>query len=43
VIDGVSIVENYRSQFAKIIRTNSFDTLITKMKIKREEVVPTKR
>ena len=43
VIDGVSIVENYRSQFTKIIRTNSFETLITKMKIKREEVVPTKR
>ena len=43
VIDGVSIVENYRSQFLRIIRSSSFDNLVTKMKIKREEVVPSKR
>lgn len=43
VIDGVSIVENYRSQFNRIIRTTSFDTLVKKMKIKREEITPAQR
>lgn len=43
VIDGVSIVENYRSQFTKIIRTLSYDALIKKMKIKREEIAPAQR
>ena len=43
VIDGVSIVENYRSQFNKIIRTTSFDALLRKMKIKREEITPAQR
>jgi len=43
VIDGVSIVENYRSQFTKIIRTLSYDALIRKMKIKREEIAPAQR
>lgn len=43
VIDGVSIVENYRSQFTKIIRTTSFEALMTKMRIKREEVAPARR
>ncbi len=43
VIDGVSIVENYRSSFNKIIRTTSYDTLIRKMKIKQEEIAPTPR
>ncbi len=43
VIDGVSIVENYRSQFNKIIRTTSYDTLLRKMKIKREEITPAQR
>jgi phospholipid transport system substrate-binding protein len=43
VIDGVSIVDNYRSQFTKIIRTLSYDALIKKMKIKREEIAPAQR
>ena len=43
VIDGVSIVENYRSSFTKIIRTASYDTLIKKMKIRQEEITPTPR
>jgi phospholipid transport system substrate-binding protein len=37
VIDGVSIVNNYQSQFNKIIQTSSFDDLVKKMRIKREE------
>ncbi len=37
VIDGVSIVNNYHSQFNKIIQTSSFDDLVKKMRIKREE------
>lgn len=43
VIDGVSIVENYRSQFTKIIRTLSYEALLKKMKIKREEIPPAQR
>ncbi len=37
VIDGVSIVANYQSQFNKIIRTSSFDELVRKMRLKRDE------
>jgi phospholipid transport system substrate-binding protein len=37
VIDGVSIVNNYQSQFNKIIQTSSFDDLMKKMRVKREE------
>lgn len=37
IIDGVSIVSNYQSQFNKIIETSSFDELMRKMRIKREE------
>ena len=31
-IDGVSLTMNYRSQFNKIIRTSSYDTLVQKMR-----------
>lgn len=37
VIDGVSIVGNYRTQFNKIIRLQSYEALVKKMKIKQEE------
>ncbi|HET7854202.1 MAG TPA: ABC transporter substrate-binding protein [Candidatus Methylomirabilis sp.] len=37
VIDGVSIVNNYHSQFNKIIQTSSFDELVKKMRVKQEE------
>lgn len=37
VIDGVSIVTSYRSQFNKIIRTSSFDELVKRMRVKRAE------
>jgi phospholipid transport system substrate-binding protein len=32
VIDGVSLVENYRIQFAKVIRTSSYAELVAKIK-----------
>jgi phospholipid transport system substrate-binding protein len=43
VIDDVSIVDNYRSSFIKIIRTSSFDSLVAKMKIKQAEIAPQPR
>lgn len=38
VIDGVSIVENYRVQFHKIIAASSYETLVKRLRTKREEV-----
>jgi phospholipid transport system substrate-binding protein len=35
VVDGVSILENYRSQFSQVIRTHSFDYLLNQMKTQR--------
>lgn len=32
IVDGVSILDNYRRQFTQVIRTNSFDFLLNKMK-----------
>lgn len=37
VIEGVSLVSNYRTQFNKIIQTSSFQELVKKMKTKQEE------
>jgi len=37
IIDGVSIVGNYRTQFSKIIRNSSYDSLIRRMKLKHEQ------
>ena len=37
VIDGVSIVSNYQSQFNRIIQTTSFDSLLKKMRVKQQE------
>lgn len=37
VIEGVSLVNNYRTQFNKIIRTDSYEELIKRMKSKQEE------
>jgi phospholipid transport system substrate-binding protein len=31
-IDGISLVANYRAQFNKIIRTTSYDSLVSKLK-----------
>jgi len=38
VIDGVSIVENYRVQFHKIIAASSYENLVKRLRTKREEV-----
>jgi phospholipid transport system substrate-binding protein len=38
IIEGVSLVANYRTQFNKIIQTDSYQTLIKKMKNKQEEL-----
>jgi phospholipid transport system substrate-binding protein len=32
VVDGVSILDNYQKQFSQVIRTKSFDFLLSKMK-----------
>ena len=37
VIDGVSIVSNYQSQFNRIIQTSSFNALVKKMRAKQQE------
>ncbi len=38
VVEGVSLVANYRSQFNKIIQTSSFEELVKKMKTRQEEL-----
>jgi phospholipid transport system substrate-binding protein len=37
VIEGVSLISNYRTQFNKIITTSSYEELVKKMKTKQEE------
>lgn len=36
IIDGVSIVDNYRNTFGRVIKTQSFDTLLQKMRIQKK-------
>jgi phospholipid transport system substrate-binding protein len=43
VIEGVSLVANYRTQFNKIIQTSSYDDLVKKMKGKQEEFLEQER
>jgi len=38
IIEGVSLVSNYRTQFNKIIQTSSYQELVRKMKSKQEEL-----
>jgi phospholipid transport system substrate-binding protein len=38
IIEGVSLIANYRSQFYKIIQTSSFEELVKKMKTRQEEL-----
>jgi phospholipid transport system substrate-binding protein len=38
IIEGVSLVSNYRTQFNKIIQTSSYQELVKKMKTKQEEL-----
>ena len=37
VIDGISLVKNYRGQFGRILKTDSFDTLLEKLQNKVAE------
>lgn len=39
VIEGVSLVNNYRNQFNNIIRTKSYDELVKRLKNKQEEAL----
>jgi phospholipid transport system substrate-binding protein len=39
IIEGVSLVANYRTQFNKIIQTSSYQDLVKKMKDKQEELL----
>ena len=36
IVEGVSLVNNYRTQFSKIIRTSSYEELVKKMQVKLE-------
>lgn len=38
IIEGVSLVANYRSQFDRIIRSSSYEELVRKLKDKQDEV-----
>jgi len=38
VIEGVSMIRNYRSQFAKIIRKDSYEVLVKKLSDKVDEI-----
>jgi phospholipid transport system substrate-binding protein len=40
IIEGVSLIANYRTQFNKIIQTSSYQELVKKMKAKQEELAP---
>jgi phospholipid transport system substrate-binding protein len=39
VIEGVSLINNYRNQFNKIIQTSSYQSLVDRMKNKQIEVI----
>ena len=41
LIEGVSMIRNYRSQFTKIIRKESFDALVQRLSAKIEEIEST--
>jgi phospholipid transport system substrate-binding protein len=40
VIEGVSLINNYRNQFNKIIQTSSYEALVDRMKSKQNELIP---
>ena len=39
VIEGVSLINNYRTQFNKIIQTSSYQSLVDRMKNKQNELI----
>lgn len=38
IVDGVSILQNYKTQFAQVIRTKSFEFLLNKMQEQRRAI-----
>ena len=38
VLDGVSLVNNYRGQFSKILRTSSYEDLVGKLRSKSDKI-----
>lgn len=38
VIDGVSLVKNYRGQFSRIIKSSSYDGLLEKLRTKADQI-----
>ncbi|HET9488135.1 MAG TPA: ABC transporter substrate-binding protein [Methylomirabilota bacterium] len=42
IIESVSLVGNYRSQFDRIIRSGSYEELVRRLKTRRDEFVPVK-
>jgi len=38
IVDGVSILQNYKTQFAQVIRTQSFEFLLKKMQEQRRAI-----
>jgi phospholipid transport system substrate-binding protein len=38
IVDGVSILQNYKTQFARVIRANSFEFLLNKMQEQRRAI-----
>jgi len=40
VVDGVSLVNNYRGQFARILRSSSYADLVEQLRKKVEEGSP---
>jgi phospholipid transport system substrate-binding protein len=42
-IEGVSLVSNYRTQFNKIVQTESYQTLVQKLRAKDAEPAPSNR
>ena len=38
IIDGVSLMKNYRGQFARIIKTSSYDGLLEKLRTKANQI-----
>jgi phospholipid transport system substrate-binding protein len=39
-IDGISLISNYRAQFNKVIRLESYETLVAKLKSHQTEFAP---
>jgi len=39
LIENVSLIANYRSQFDRIVRTNSYEELVRRLKLKRDEFI----